>query len=162
MDTQEQPSAPTGIVMIASFWVVMGTLLLTITSMYLSDGSTSNLIGLMPFMIGIGIILLGWGLLMLKELAYIISLIFSIIGSVYSVFYSLLFILILHGYTPHFGLSLLFLLAPLGFIAMALYLKKKGAQYFKKETTVFSRICPDCKRFIPFDANYCPYCHKKF
>lgn len=24
------------------------------------------------------------------------------------------------------------------------------------------RICPDCKKNIPFDANYCPYCTKKF
>lgn len=24
------------------------------------------------------------------------------------------------------------------------------------------RICPDCNRKIPFDANYCPYCLKKF
>jgi len=29
-------------------------------------------------------------------------------------------------------------------------------------TTVTSRICPNCNKFIPFDANICPYCGKKF
>jgi hypothetical protein len=35
---------------------------------------------------------------------------------------------------------------------------------FVKESikTITDRRCPNCGRIIPFDANTCPYCSKKF
>jgi predicted amidophosphoribosyltransferase len=35
-------------------------------------------------------------------------------------------------------------------------------QPLKKEVTQLDRRCPDCDRIIPFDANICPYCARKF
>jgi hypothetical protein len=34
--------------------------------------------------------------------------------------------------------------------------------YFDKQEPTNNRICPDCGRVIPFDANICPYCGKQF
>jgi hypothetical protein len=35
-------------------------------------------------------------------------------------------------------------------------------QPLEKEVTQLDRRCPDCDRVIPFDANICPYCARKF
>ena len=32
----------------------------------------------------------------------------------------------------------------------------------KSQESTHNRLCPDCGRPIPFDANICPYCAKKF
>ena len=83
METENTPPTPTSIVLISIFWILIGTFIVTITSRYLSAPSDSYLVlfGIIPFMIGIGLIMVGWGLLTLRKWAYYTSLIFSLIGT---------------------------------------------------------------------------------
>jgi hypothetical protein len=83
METENTPPTPTSLVLISIFWILIGTFIVTITSRYLSAPSDSYLVllGIIPFMIGIGLIMVGWGLLTLRKWAYYTSLIFSLIGT---------------------------------------------------------------------------------
>jgi len=83
METENTPPTPTSIVLISIFWILLGTFIVTITSRYFSTPSDSYLVlfGAIPFMIGIGLIMVGWGLLTLRKWAYYTSLIFSLIGT---------------------------------------------------------------------------------
>lgn len=80
MEQENIPTAPIGIIFIATFWIFVGTWLLTTTSQYLSYSYYYNPFGIIPLMIGIGIIVVGWGLLILKRWAYLITLVFSVLG----------------------------------------------------------------------------------
>jgi len=40
--------------------------------------------------------------------------------------------------------------------------EKKETQIVQPPSRQSDRYCPDCGRNIPFDANMCPYCGKKF
>lgn len=83
METENTPPTPTSLVLISIFWILIGTFIVTITSRYLSAPSDSHLVllGIIPFMIGIGLIMVGWGLLTVRKWAYFTSLIFSLIGT---------------------------------------------------------------------------------
>ncbi|MBE3135804.1 MAG: hypothetical protein IMZ43_00160 [Thermoplasmata archaeon] len=80
MEMENAPSTPVGIVLIATFWIFVGTWLLSITSGLISNSSYYNLFALIPFFISIGLILLGWGLLTLQKWAFYIALILSLLG----------------------------------------------------------------------------------
>lgn len=75
---------PTCIVFISIFWILTGTFILAITSRYLSAIYSNYVLpfGLIPFMIGIGLIMVGWGLLTFRKTAYYIALIFSLLGTI--------------------------------------------------------------------------------
>ncbi len=79
MEMENAPTVPVGIVLIATFWIFVGTWLLSITSGLISNSSYYNLFALIPFFISIGLILLGWGLLTLKKWAFSIALILSLL-----------------------------------------------------------------------------------
>jgi hypothetical protein len=163
MEQENIPTAPVGVVFIATFWIFVGTWFLSLTSQYLSGSYYYNPFGIIPLMISIGIILVGWGLLTLKRWAYLISLVFSVLG-LFSVFLSVpgLIYSLIEGYYNYYGISSLFPFISLLFIPMTFYLLKKGSVYFKKKGEKPTRICPKCQRDIPSDANQCPYCDQKF
>jgi hypothetical protein len=163
MEQENIPTAPIGIIFIATFWIFIGTWLLTTTSQYLSYAYYYNPFGIIPLMISIGIIVVGWGLLILKRWAYLITLFFSVLGLISLFVYipSLIYSL-MRGYYYYYGISSLFPFISLLFIPMIYYLLKRGNVYFKKKGEKPTRICPKCKRVIPFDANHCPYCDQKF
>jgi len=94
METQNTSPAPTSIVLISIFWILIGTFILTITSKYLSVPYAyyTLLFGIIPFMIGIGLIMVGWGLLTYRKWAYYIALIFSLVGTVFLLIFNTLFL----------------------------------------------------------------------
>ena len=139
METENTPPTPTSLVLISVFWILIGTFLVTITSGYLSTSyhSYPSLFGITPFMIGIGFIMVGWGLLTLRKWAYYTSLIFSFIGIgillIFNAFYLGSRILYDWNYLSIETIfqTLLPLSFFLGFVFMIAYLiKNKG--YFEK------------------------------
>ena len=160
METEKVSSAPTGIILIATFWIFMGAWLLSVTSGYLSGSSYYNIIGIIPLMVSIGVILVGWGLLTLKRWAYILTLIFSILGLISLLSLISFIVSLTSGYYSFYGVWSLLPLISLCFIPMTWYLFTKGATYFTKGTGKLT-MCPHCSRVIPFDAIYCPYCNNK-
>jgi len=55
----------------------------------------------------------------------------------------------------------MFLIGIILFI-IGLILPENEPIIIKQEQKPGGRFCPDCGRAIPFDANICPYCGKKF
>ena len=49
-----------------------------------------------------------------------------------------------------------------GFYARTSYQRVPTKIEFVDNEKKLDRYCPDCGRAIPFDANLCPYCGKKF
>jgi len=143
MEMENAPTAPVGIVLIATFWIFVGTWLLSITSGSISNSSYNNLLALIPFFIGIGLLLVGWGLLTLQKWAFYIALILSLL-----VLLPLVFIAIgevswfLSMFSYRYGLDfytsiraifeILFLIL---FVLMGWYLLKKLASLNKKMNT---------------------------
>jgi hypothetical protein len=163
MDTENDPSTPVGFILIATFWILLGAFILSFTSGYLSSSHYYSPFGIIPLMMGIGAILLGWGILTLQRWAYLTCLIVSLLGllmlliTVPSLISSLF-----GGYYLDNTTTAFLQLIPFLFIPMVWYLFKKGDMFRKRQITNQDRICPNCGRFIPFDANNCPYCEKKF
>jgi hypothetical protein len=159
METENTQSTPVGIILIATFWIFLGILLLSMTSGSLS-GSYYSLFSVIPLFIGIGLILVGWGLLTLKKWAYYTTFILSVLGllSLVSAVPSLIYIIIGHYY----GIASFFPLISFLFIPMVWYLFKNRDFFVSKHVEKPARICPSCRRSIPFDANLCPYCERRF
>jgi hypothetical protein len=159
METENTQSTPLGFILIATFWIFLGVLLLSMTSGSLS-GSSYSLFLVIPLFMSIGLILLGWGLLTLKKWAYYITLVLSILG-LFSLFFavpSVIYIIIGHYY----GIASFFPLIYFLFIPMVWYLFKNRGFFISKHVEKPARICPSCGRSIPFDANLCPYCERRF
>jgi hypothetical protein len=134
MEQEDILTVPLGIVFIATFWILLGTWVLTITSQYFSSSYSSNPFGIIPLMIGIGIILVGWGLLTLKRWAYLISLFFSVLGLLPLLIFIPTFLYsLLQGYYYYYGISSLFQFIFLLFIPMIVYLVKIGNMFSKKK-----------------------------
>lgn len=160
MQTQSSSSTPTGIILIATFWIFFGTWFFITTTGMLSSSSYYSPFSIIPLLIGIGIIMVGWGLLTLKRWAYTFALIFSILGLISALSLISFFISLLSGYYHFYGIWSFLPLISLCFIPMTWYLLKKGATYYPKETGKLT-LCPHCDRAIPFDGIYCPYCNNK-
>ncbi|MBN1861697.1 MAG: hypothetical protein JW840_09585 [Candidatus Thermoplasmatota archaeon] len=90
METQNVPILPTSIIFIALFWTLVGAFVLGMTSGYFTvpDRSYHSLFGLIPFILGIGLIIVGWGLLVLRKWAYFSTLILSCISAVVLVIFN--------------------------------------------------------------------------
>ena len=96
METEKTPTTPTGIILISLFWVLVGTWLLALNSQYLTTvhGSYVSLLAIIPLTAGMGLIVVGWGLLVFRKWAYYTALILSVI----CVGFLLLFNIIYLGY----------------------------------------------------------------
>ncbi|MCX6666925.1 MAG: zinc ribbon domain-containing protein [Euryarchaeota archaeon] len=153
MEPESTKDSPLGILLIATFWIFVGVLVLSMIS---SFGSQSMFM-LIFITLGTFFIFIGWGLITLKAWAYYASLVIALLGlipAVYaipSVIYSLM-----RGY--FYGMTTFIFLA---FIPMAWYLFKNMNRLVKKQKDKTNIFCPQCGRPIPFDANFCPYCEKK-
>ncbi len=79
METEKTPTTPTGIILISLFWVLVGTWLLALNSQYLTTahGSYVSLLAMIPLTAGMGLIVVGWGLLVFRKWAYYTVLILS-------------------------------------------------------------------------------------
>ncbi len=87
MQTENTPPIPTSIVLISIFWILIGTCIVAIYSRYLSTPYNDYLVllGIMPFMVGIGLIMVGWGLLTCRKWALYTALLFSLFGLLISI-----------------------------------------------------------------------------
>ena len=155
MESENSQDAPLGVLLIATYWIFIGIIVL---AMFSSDRS-QNMFSMMPTLFGIFFIFLGWGVLTLKTWAYYISLVFSILGSISLLFIGPIFIFgIFGGYFEYVMMYSIYFL----FIPMTWYLFKNGKLFVKKQDEEVRRRCPHCGRVIPFDSRLCPYCAKRF
>ena len=161
MEPENNPSAPTGFILIATYWIFFGVLLLSTISGSLS----SRYFNPFPFiflLISIGLILVGWGLLTMKRWAYRTTLVLSIIGVISLFYIGPISISMLFNRYYSFGITTILLFASFLYIPMLWYLLKKGNMFKTKQGGKPDRICPQCGRSIPFDALCCPYCKHNF
>ena len=159
MTIENSQDTPLGVLLIATFWMFIGTWFFVIT------GNSSSVGAVVTALFGMFFIFLGWGLLTLKKWSFYLSIIFAAFGSLYSlIIIPMFFISILSRYSSYMssGSSMLYLIIFFAFIPMLWYLNKKRHIFIKKPVITPYRICPSCIRAIPFDANICPYCERKF
>ena len=161
MAPEKQKDAPLGVLLITTFWIMLGTSFFSMMS--LSSRYSYNTVPSLIFMLlGIFFILLGWSFLTFKKWAYYVSFILSILGSIGSI-YSIPAILMVMYYSSSMTIFYVLFIA---FIPMAFYLFKNANLFVEECKTTASdmqkRICPICEREIPFDARFCPYCEKEF
>jgi hypothetical protein len=131
METESTTSEPLGIVLIATFWIVIGALILSQTSQFLSGSSYYSIFGLILFFIGIGLIVVGWGLLTHRRWAFFTALILSLLGLIPLLFFVISLVsMISYGY--RYGLDFITSISTLFelvifilFIVMSWYLFKK-------------------------------------
>jgi hypothetical protein len=143
MDTEPAPVVPTSIIFLSIFWIILGTFIVSIFSRYLSAYDSYSWFGLIPFMIGIGLITMGWGLLTLQTWAYYSAVILSflaLIGSTISLAGMVVNWFMYLWYGADLGIILqeafpVFFF--LGFIAMIYYLFKNKYS-FKKTSMITS------------------------
>jgi ABC-type Na+ efflux pump permease subunit len=139
METEQSLIAPTSIVLIAIAWILIGTFIISISSAILSASYYYSQLGIIPLLIGVGFIMVGWGLLACRKWAFYSALIFSLFGLLISTFSLMSMVSQLISYGMHgFGietyLSQAFpLLFFLGFAAMFGFLIKNKS-YFEKKT----------------------------
>ena len=155
MEPENSQDTPLGVLLITTYWIFIGIIILAM----LSSNRSNNMLSMMPTVFGIFFIILGWGVLTLKTWAYYISLVFSIIGSISLLFIGPGFIyMIVSGYFENAMMSMIYFL----FVPMAWYLFKNGKLFVKQQAEEVRRRCPNCGRVIPFDSRLCPYCGKRF
>jgi hypothetical protein len=151
MEPESTKDSPLGILLIATFWIFVGVLVLSMMPQFYGTSSFIFVI------LGIFFIFVGWGLIILKTWAWIAALILSIIGLVPMV-----------GFLPYsiYGLggglsSMICLPVFLLFLPMIWYLLRTQKIFFKNQNKKPEGVCYICGRFIPSDARICPYCGKE-
>jgi len=152
-DTQE---SPIGVVLSATFFILVGTWFFA----QISFSQNSILFfSIIYTLIGTLFIILGWAILNLKPWGHT----FGILVSGCGLLFGLIFGVFMLGTAPIYTIILLL------FIPVFLLLQKHKSLYFKTVTSGMQsqadhrgRWCTNCGRTIPFDANICPYCGKKF
>jgi hypothetical protein len=151
MEPESSKNSPLGILLIATFWIFVGVLVLSMIPQFYGVSSFIFVI------LGIFFIFVGWGLIILKTWAWIAALILSIIG-----------LLPMVGFLPYFfyglggGLSSMICFPVfLMFLPMIWYLLRTQKAFFKNQNKKPEGVCYICGRFIPSDARICPYCGKE-
>lgn len=138
MDTEDSPVAPTSIVFISIFWILVGALILSIASRFLSYTHNNNLFGTFFLLLGIFFIMVGWGLLTSKNWAFFIVLISSILGLLPTILSlsSMIFSLLFGGWNVFDYRTLLWSITPLLFFlvfALMIGYLIKNKTYFEKK-----------------------------
>lgn len=140
MDTEPAPATPTSILFISLFWILLGTFIISLYSRYLTAINPSSWFGLIPLMIGMGLITIGWGLLTLQTWAYYSAVILSILGLIGSTLSFTVMVLnwfLYLRYGIDIGIVLLESMPAIfffGFIAMIFYLFKHKSFFTKSST----------------------------
>ena len=156
MDKAENKESPIAILLIATFFILVGTWFFA----QISFSKTSNIFfSTILSILGTLFIVLGWAILNLKPWGYS----FGVLISGCSLLFGLMFGFLILMAAPLYIVILLF------FIPVFLLLLRYKSLYIKTpevnkqyQIDYRGRICPNCGRPIPFDANMCPYCGKKF
>jgi len=161
---ETEQEKPFGILLATTFFILVGTYFFAIASFTSSISNYSMVPLLILTFIGIFYILLGWGVLLLKKWAYYLVIISTVV--------SLFFMLFSFGFLPFYASTLLFFFNVFCHVGIIIYLVPRSKlfgfispyQNYQPYTNPAGsiRICPDCKKNIPFDALICPYCGKKF
>ena len=151
MEPESTKDSPLGILLIATFWIFVGVLVLSMMPQFYGASSFIFVI------LGIFFIFVGWGLIILKTWAWIAALILSIIGLVPMLGFLPYFIYGLGGSLSNMICLPVFLL----FLPMIWYLLKTQKVFFKNQNKKPEGVCYICGRFIPSDARICPYCGKE-
>jgi hypothetical protein len=140
MESAPSTSTPLGLILIAVFWVVVGTLIISqIAPFLLSSSFVFSIIGLIVVFLGTGFILIGWGLLVLKRWAFFSALILSLLSLIPLALLTIsLFISFIMNYRYYIDyLVNLYVVSSvlilLGFILMIWYLLKNISLVQKKQ-----------------------------
>jgi hypothetical protein len=136
METKPDPIAPTSIVLISIFWILIGTFILSIYSRYLSSSDYYSVLGIIPFLIGIGLITIGWGLLTCRKWAFYSALILSFFGLLIFTFPLTSMVFAWFSYDFNIEMYLqesLPLLFFLGFVTMVIFLIRNKHFFDKKQ-----------------------------
>jgi len=139
MDMEDSPVAPTSIVLISIFWILVGALILSIASRSLSYTHNNTLFGTFFLLLDIFFIVIGWGLLTSKTWAFYIVLIISILGLLPTILSlsSMMFSLFFGGWNVFDYRTLLWSATPLLFFfvfaLMVGYLIKNKTYFEKKQ-----------------------------
>jgi hypothetical protein len=140
MESVPSTSTPLGLILIAVFWVVVGTLIISqIAPFLLSSSFVFSIIGLIVVFLGTGFILIGWGLLVLIRWAFFSALILSLLSLIPLALLTIsLFISLIMNYRYYidylvnlYVVSAVLIL--LGFILMIWYLLKNISLVQKKQ-----------------------------
>lgn len=160
MNNKQEQNTPLGVLLISTLWFFLGTSFIA----FISTIELPSVGILYCISMGLFFILLGWGLLSLKQWAWTISSIISVLSCISLVFSipSFLIIMILnHDYYSLMNVQIIFpLMSP--FVVYYLFKNKKVYIKNKSSKPIPDRICPNCNKIIPIEAKICPYCNKKF
>lgn len=138
METETNPIAPTSIVFISIFWILVGTFILTITSGFLSSSLYYSPFWVIPLMISFSFITVGWGLLVCKKWAFFITLILSLLSVVFllPLLYNMIALLFYAGLDRVYDITDLWVTSPLLFfflfVIMIGFLIKNRSFFEKK------------------------------
>ncbi len=121
MASDQNPFLPIGVLLCAVFWILIGTDLLLVYATSESSSVYSTIFLLM----GILLVLAGWGLLRLQNWARLTVMTFSILAFLYAILYAFTMVSDLYyGYiTPYILLRLALLVLPL--IMLWYFIKQK-------------------------------------
>lgn len=151
MTTDKNQESPVAILVVATFFILIATWFFAHMSF---DKTSNSALSSILSLLGAFFIVVGWGILNLKPWAYTVAIIVSGISLISSMFFLVL--------------SPIYFFIVLLFIPVIIILLKYKTVYAKESTRQTQyidyrgRMCPNCGRPIPFDANICPYCGKKF
>jgi hypothetical protein len=151
MTADKNQEVPVAILLVATFFILIATWFFAQMSF---DKTSNSALSIILSLLGAFFIVVGWGILNLRPWAYPVAIIISGISLLFSMFFLFL--------SPIYFFILLL------FIPVIIILLKNKATYTKESTKQTQyidyrgRMCPNCGRPIPFDANICPYCGKKF
>jgi len=132
---ENESSTPLGLLFIATFWIIIGAMILGSAGGYSSGHSVYFLI-----ILGISLfcIVLGWGVLAMKKWAFTVALVISVFGLLYLlpfcwIWFGMIYGLLLgwnHPMDPYMMIQWFFTsMIPLLFVPMAVYLLKNKDRF---------------------------------
>jgi hypothetical protein len=156
MDERENQESPLAIILIATFFILVGAWFFA----QISFSKTSiTFFSILLSLIGTLFIVVGWSILDLKPWGYYLGT--AISGC--SLFFGLMFGVLILMIAPLYVLILLLFIPVFLLLLRYKYLYIETPQIIgQNQIDNRGRICPKCGKSIPFDANICPYCTNKF
>lgn len=156
MDEEKNQESPLAIILITTFFILVGTWFFA----QISFSKTSNIFfSIILSILGTLFIVAGWSILHLKPWGYQIATIISGCSLLFGLMFGFIVLTI----------ASIYIVILLLFIPVFLLLLRHKNLYIKTPEIIGQnqidnrgRVCPNCGRPIPFDANICPYCCKKF
>jgi len=155
MQPEDSQSTPIGILLITTYWIFLAAYFFIIAG---SSIRYTNLFSLIYVLLGTALIVLSWGILILKKWAITWSIIVSLIGLIFS---SFAIPMLIYGLFYRFSYFILPLLIWISFLAIFLYLILKKNKLIKKPQQIL-KFCPICGKNITINSGICINCKKDF